>query len=68
MQAAGPDQCEVGEQCAHLGLLLDTADEISDRRIVFDHDGRVALRAVTDKEIDPEAAAKLAPYRRLEIV
>jgi len=56
MQAAGADEREIGEQGAHLRLLFDAADEIANRRVVFDDNGGSGFGAIADQQVNPEAA------------
>ncbi len=58
MQRAGLDQQEIGDQRAHLGDVLDPADEVAVRGIELLHDRRSGGRpiAVGDHDVDHVAA------------
>ena len=63
METARSDQREIGKQSAHLRLLLNTADQIADRRVVFHDDGGGRFRSVADQQIDAEAAQARIAFR-----
>ena len=52
MQGARLEQGEVRDEGAERRAMLDTADQVAERRQVTPHDGRGIERAVVDEEID----------------